>query len=90
MPRLSPPSTRILAMIGCHQGVVPRAPAAEHGQRRHGVGVGDGVGDAVGVGDGVPVGVGFPHTGDPVGVGIGVSDGDGVGDGDGHRNCPGG
>src|SRR6266496_6051484 len=42
LPRLSPPSTRILAMIGCHQGVVPRAPAAEHGQGGHGVDVGVG------------------------------------------------
>jgi hypothetical protein len=81
-----------LAVVGCHQGVVPRAPAAEHGQGGHGVDVGVGVGDAVGDGDGVPVGVGFPHTGDCAGVGVpvgvGVGDGDGDGDGDGHLNRP--
>ena len=36
LPRAQTAINENLAMIGCHQRAVPRAPAAEHGQAEHG------------------------------------------------------
>ena len=36
LPRAQPAIDENFAMIGCDQGAVSRAPAAEHGQAKHG------------------------------------------------------
>ena len=37
LPRAQPAIDENLAMIGCNQRAVPRAPASEHGQAEHGI-----------------------------------------------------